>query len=275
MTSLVPLRQREDWRTLGFLTALFALFAVQWWGVCRHWLLLPPTGVLAFVACVIKHNHMHCRTFADRAWNRAFEHLLGVATGQAATSIVAVHNERHHARNNRADDCVRCAQFGFARRWLNLLVFPFVAVWRVHRHRAGDLRRWRSARPALYRRSVRERVVVMVFVVALAAGDWRATLLCLGGPWLFAHWAIVTINLLQHDGCDPASAHDHSRNITGRFLNWLCLNNGFHTAHHERPALHWSRLPEYHRQHVAPWIGADLSERSLVAAAWRQFFAPR
>ena len=85
----------------------------------------------------------------------------------------------------------------------------------------------------------------------------------------------MTINLLQHQGCDPASAHGHSRNITGRFINWIFLNNGFHTAHHERPALHWSRLAEYHRKNVAPWVGADLNERSLVAAAWRQFFAPR
>ena len=73
---------------------------------------------------------------------------------------------------------------------------------------------------------------------------------------------------------DPASELDHSRNVTGRLINWLVLNNGFHTAHHLRPALHWSLLPELHRTRVAPGIRPGLSDRSLMVAIWRQFVAP-
>src|SRR5205814_5062357 len=57
---LVPLRYSADLRSLAFLLLLLALYAVEWTGFFRHWLLLPVTCVLAFTACIIKHNHIHC-----------------------------------------------------------------------------------------------------------------------------------------------------------------------------------------------------------------------
>ena len=271
----LPLRHAEDRRSLLFLAALAALYAVQWTGAARHPGLVALTCLLAFVACVVKHNHVHCRTFRDARWNRVLEHALGLATGQPATGIVTAHNVRHHGANQSARDWVRASLVDFRWNWLNLLAFPFVAVARMRADRPSDLAHWRRTRPALYRRAVRERVTLYAFIATTLTLDWTATLAYVAGPWLFAQWALVTINLLQHQGCDPASELDHSRNVTGCFVNWLLLNNGFHTAHHLRPALHWSRLPAFHDTRVRPGMRADLSERSLLVASWRQFFAPR
>jgi fatty acid desaturase len=55
-------------------------------------------------------------------------------------------------------------------------------------------------------------------------------------------------------------------------MNWLFLNNGFHTAHHLRPAMHWSRLGEFHREHVEPNMRSELNHRSLLVSIWKQFF---
>lgn len=253
---------------------LAALYAIQWSGALRHWCLLPPTCALAFVACVVKHNHVHARTFTRAAWNRGFAVALGLLTGHPTSSIVTAHNVRHHGHNQSELDWVRCSVVGFRRNWLNLAVFPFVAVARMRRERPSDLRAWRVRRPALYRQAVVERVSLGTFVGVLVALDWQATLVYLVTPWLFGQWAIVTINLFQHQGCDPASAWDHSRNVTGRLVNWFVLNNGFHAAHHVRPALHWSRLPEFHRTAIAPRMRPDLDHRSLLLACWRQFFRP-
>jgi fatty acid desaturase len=269
---ILPLRHREDRRSLLFLAALFTLFAVQWTGTLRHSTLYAVTCLLSFVACVIKHNHVHCRTFRHVRWNRVLEHALGLATGHAATGIITAHNVCHHGANQSADDWVRTSLVGFRRNWLNLVAFAFVSVARMRADRPSDLARWRRERPGLYRRALTERVVLYAYIATLLALDWRATLVYLGGPWLFGQWAIISINLLQHQDCDPASDVDHSRNVTGRLMNWMFLNNGFHGAHHMRPALHWSRLPEFHRAHVVPRIRPDLDHRSLLAAAWRQFF---
>jgi fatty acid desaturase len=273
--SLLSLRHPADIRTLGLLAVLASLFCVQWLGWMRSWPLLAATCVLAFVACIIKHNQIHSRTFTNRICNRAFEHFLGLCTGQPTTAIISIHNERHHSRNHTEHDCVRSSLVGFRWNWLNLLVFPFAAFRAVHRNKSKDLLRWQKDKPHLYRRLLWERTVVVAFVLTLLALDWRSTLIYFGVPWLFAQWGIVTINLLQHQGCDHDSSHNHSRNVTGRAINWLFLNNGFHTAHHLKPSLHWSRLPEFHRQFVEPGIRREFNERSLLVSIWKQFFSRR
>lgn len=272
---VIPLRYSADWRSLGFLAALSLLFAAQWCGWFRHWALVPLTGLFAFIACIIKHNHVHCRTFTDPGWNMALAHWLGLCTGQPTSSIIAVHNERHHAQHQTEADCVRSSLARFRWNWLNYLVFPWLAVREVRRVKRRDSQRWRRDRPTLHRRARVERLVVTAFVIALLVMDGRATLIYVVVPWLMGHWGIVVINLLQHQDCDHMSPHDHSRNITGQWANWWFLNNGFHTAHHLSPPLHWSLLPEFHRIYVAPHARSDLNHPSLWHALWRQLSTPR
>lgn len=268
-----PLRRREDVRTLGFLSALTLLYAVQWLGWCRAWPLLPLTAVLAFVACLIKHNHMHHRTFRDARWNAAFELWLSLLSGQPCTGIITAHNERHHGANNTDQDFVRCSLVGDKRNWLNYLAFAPLAVWRMWREKPSDLRRWRARRPALYRAALRERVAVSLVFLGLLAADWRGTLLYLVLPLAWAQWALVTVNLLQHQDCDHDSPYGGSRNVTGRLINWILLNNGFHTAHHLRPAMHWSDLPAFHRSDVAPHMDPSLNDPSLCRTLWKRLSA--
>lgn len=269
-----PLRHTEDWRTLMFLGLLGVLFFLQWTGILRHWSLFAATCVLSFVAYIVKHNHIHCRTFTNRIWNRGLDHILGFCTGQSTASVIPVHNERHHAQNHSEEDLVRSTLVNYRRNWLNLAVFPFRVVWLVRQTKSGDITRWRRQKPELWRRVRQERLAIRLFLAVLLILDWKATLLYFGIPWLFGQWGIVTINLLQHQDCDHDSEFNHSRNITGRFANWLFLNNGFHTAHHLRPAMHWSRLPEFHVKYVQSNMRCELNQRSLLVCVWRQFFFP-
>jgi len=269
----LSLRHSEDVRSLVFLAVLYVLFFVQWTGTCRYWIFLPITCVFTFIACIIKHNHIHCRTFAKRGWNRVFEFLLSFSTGQSVAAIIPVHNERHHAQNHTDEDYVRSSLVNFRRNWLNLLAFPFVVVRLVHQNKTADIAHWRRQKPQLYWRVQGERITVIFLFVTLLLLNWRETLIYFGIPWLFGQWGIVTINLLQHQDCDHNSDFDHSRNVTGKFINWLFLNNGFHTAHHLRPALHWSRLSEFHRQHVEPHMRPELNCRSLFISIWKQFLS--
>ena len=268
---MLPLSYTGDWRSLGFLLLLDGLFVVQWSGMLRHWILLPVTCVLAFIVFIIKHNQIHCPTFTSRRWNRAFEYLLSLSTGQSIAAIIPGHNERHHGHSQTEQDFVRSSLVNFRQNWINLLAFPLAVVWLVRRKKSLDIARWRQEQPELYKRVQHERAAVMLLIAVLATCNWRATLVYLGIPWLFGQWGIVAINLLQHQDCDEASEYNHSRNITGRWLNWLFLNNGFHTAHHLRPALHWSLLPGFHRQHVEPNMRPELNHRSLLVCVWSRF----
>jgi fatty acid desaturase len=84
------------------------------------------------------------------------------------------------------------------------------------------------------------------------------------GPALLAPYLMMLTNYFQHVGCDANSPHDHSRNFVSSFWNWCVFDNGYHTAHHDRPGLHWSRLRDAHarRSHL---ISPHLNQSTPVA----------
>jgi fatty acid desaturase len=267
----LPLRCPADRRTLTFLVIFNALLVIQWLGIVRHWLLMAVTCVFAVIALVVKHNHVHCRTFRSARWNSCFELWLSIMSGHPTTGIVTSHNVLHHGHNNTDRDFVRCSLVGSRRNWLNLATFFFQSVSEMFCNKPNDLDAWRHCKPSLYRQAVLERICVYATMAGLLLLHWRATLLYCMVPWLFAQWVLVSINLLQHQDCDFASEFDHSRNVTGKWANYMLLNNGFHTAHHLFPAKHWSLLPQVHEQFVAPHIDPRLNERSLWASVWKRF----
>ena len=268
----LPLRYGEDMRTLTLLASLTVLFVVQYASVARHPALLALTYVLVLVPLIAKHNHNHCRTFHGRRWNEAFSLWLTLLTGTTTTGVITAHNRLHHGRNQSDSDFVRCSLVRFRWSVLNLGAFFFASAVDMWRHRPADLEEWKQGRPHLYRLAIVERVAVALFIVTLVVIDWRSTLVVLAGPWLFGQWFLVTINLVQHQDCDPSSPANHSRNVTGRAINWLLLNNGYHTAHHDHPGLHWSRLASVHRS-LLPSIDPVLNERSLLLCVARRFIA--
>lgn len=258
------LRHRADLRTLGFVVLALILLGGAWSGLLRSPVTVAASCGFAFICCIIAHNHMHQPVFHGRIWNGIFQLVLMFGSGQPPTGIITAHKERHHVHPDTDQDFVRTSLV--ASRWngLNLLVFPFVSIAAMFREKPDDLSRWKDSRPRLYRQAVLERWIFYPSVVLLMFLDWRSTMLFLTAPWLGAQLCLVGVNLLQHQDCDTTSEYDHSRNVTGRITNWILLNNGYHTAHHLRPSLHWSLLPDYHRDHVVPRMDPALDHRSFT-----------
>jgi fatty acid desaturase len=275
LRKLWPLRYMADLRTLLFLVSFNVLLAVQWFNVARHVYLLVAAYTLAVVALVVKHNHMHSPTFRRPAWNSAFELWLSVLTGHPCSGIITSHNVLHHGENNTDADFVRCSLVRYRSNLLNFLAFFFVSVTMMYRNKPADLDHWRKSNPGLYRQAIAERILTYGFILLFVILDWRSTLKYCLGPWFFGQWFLVTINLLQHQGCDFDSKFNHSRNITGRFANWLLLNNGYHTAHHMFPSAHWSKLRIIHERVITPQLSSALNERSLWLCVWRRFILGR
>jgi fatty acid desaturase len=67
----------------------------------------------------------------------------------------------------------------------------------------------------------------------------------------------------HHAGC-PVNDHlDASRNRVNRAYNVLTGNLGLHSAHHKRPGLHWSLLPELHEK-----IRDQIPEEQILKSFW-------
>jgi fatty acid desaturase len=269
------LRHRADLRTLFFVTLALLLAVGNWTGEFRNFLSVPLACLFAFIACTATHNQMHLPVFRSRLWNSIYQIALSFAIGQPPTGIITAHNDRHHKQTESELDFVRTSLVGFRSNALNILLFPFAAIAAMYREKPGDLADWRVKRPRLFRQAVIERAVFYVVIASLLFVDWRSTILFLFLPWISAQIVLVGVNLLQHQDCESGSEYNHSRNLTGKLTNFFLLNTGFHTAHHIRPAMHWSKLPEIHDREISPRMNPALNHRTLTGLLAERLRRPR
>lgn len=131
----------------------------------------------------------------------------------------------------------------------------------------------RKNRPIAKQRRI-EQVVVVGAAILLLLLSWRRFIWFAVLPQLYAKYCLVTLNLLQHDGCDNSSDVNFARNFTGSTLNYLCFNNGYHTIHHRYPGMHWSVLPRKHQELIAPHIAPSLVQPNILGYIWRTFVWP-
>jgi fatty acid desaturase len=275
----MKLRYLSDLRTLFFIAIYWSLFFYQWIVAPQAWYVAVPlfglTTLFSFITAVITHNTLHCPIFERRWANRAFQVLLTLGYGHPVSAFVPGHNLSHHKYVQGPRDIMRTTKMRYRWNFLNgLLFFPTVsgAIFK------GDIRYFK----AMYRRNKRwfaqlmfEVVPLVAVTVTLLALDWQKFLFYFYLPHVIGGAAgIVSINLLQHDGCDEDHPYNHSRNFTGKLMNFLCLNNGYHGIHHLQPAAHWSRLPQLHAELIHPFIHPALEQPSMLAYTWRTYFWP-
>jgi fatty acid desaturase len=275
------LRHAADARTLVWAFGLVPALVVAQYVYPRvaGWL-LPLSMYAAYSAAVISHNHNHCPTFEGRFANRVFSAWLSLFYGFPTYGWIPTHNENHHRFAGSAGDAtVRVDPCVEDRAWLALTHF-----FRSSRTQAPLLARYRAR---LRERSRGEWLHVKLQYAVVMGGHLAmlATAVAvhgavgalvyassLGVPAFGALWGIMFTNWVQHVGCDPSSRWNHSRNFVSGWMNWLVYNGGFHTVHHMRPGLHWSRLAREHAR-VAHHIDPRLSEQSIVGYAWRTYVA--
>lgn len=272
------LRYRADIKTLCFVAIYFGLVAVQWVYAPAELYLAIPLLVLtcwfSFFGAVATHNTVHCPVFHQRWLNRAFQVVLTLTYGHPVSAYVPGHNLSHHKHTQSRRDVMRTSKTRFRWNLLNGLFFMSRVGKDVF---IADMRYFKAMyrrNPPWFRQMILESTIFLGSMGALLVLDWKKFLLYVLIPHQYAAWGIITMNLLQHDGCDEKSEWNHSRNFVGKLVNWWTYNNGFHTIHHMEPGLHWSLLPEAHKERVAPHIHPNLDQSSLLAYLFRTFGWP-
>lgn len=259
----MSLRHPRDLQSLAYLAAVPALALWQW----RQGFdaLLYGVMLLLWIGIgVIHHHHAHRPMWSARTLNRATDLGLAVLQGHPTYAFAATHNANHHRHRHGPGDWARTYRFagGDSNHALGWLLHPFQAAAALYPHFLAHLRRLRRHRPGVWRWALAQYALVTASWLLALAVDWRAALLYVFLPQLVSmHW-LLGANYFQHAHADGGSRWNYARNFTGA-VNWLYFNIGLHTAHHEHPREHWSRMPALHaalRTRVHP----ALEERSFL-----------
>eukprot|EP00462_Mataza_sp_D1_P019681 CAMPEP_0175139556 /NCGR_PEP_ID=MMETSP0087-20121206/10970_1 /TAXON_ID=136419 /ORGANISM="Unknown Unknown, Strain D1" /LENGTH=318 /DNA_ID=CAMNT_0016422583 /DNA_START=35 /DNA_END=991 /DNA_ORIENTATION=+ len=276
---VLGLRHNSDIRTLAFTALFFILLAHNWanWETARptyFWLMWCVQCYFSFVGAVAVHNIIHCPAFHGKFSNKVLQCVLSCTYGHPVSNYVPGHNLSHHQNTQSTRDVMRTSKLRFKWHLLNgLFFFPIIGIAMLGNDAEYFDSQKKNRRP-IYKQMQLEKMVLWTFYICLLILDWRKALLLSFAPHLFAKFCIITLNMLQHDGCDQESEYNHSRNFVSPLLNFLCYNNGFHSIHHMHPGWHWSILPAKHAELVKPHIHPNLDQWSILVYIFKTFIFP-
>lgn len=194
----------------------------------------------------VQHNHAHLPVFRHQFFNRLFDVLLAQNTGYASSLWQLHHNLGHHRHYlEPARDVARLTRLGQRApmsRWFyalrgNLTIVP------------DSIRIALAEKPAtrgtLLRRLSLDLLLQVAITAALCAWHPALTLWFFVVPNLLASFLVWWESYPHHLNMPATDAYDASMTSESRAYNRLTFNIGHHTAHHQKPTLHWSLLPAH------------------------------
>ena len=268
------LRHACDRRSIATVAVtLVLLFIPQWLALHAGWAVVWI--LLSILACcathVVVHNHCHRPLFVDLRANGAFNMVASVARGHCVSDVYVAHVLNHHAQRGGENDWIATSLGGQGHPGMRLLRFIVRASRSMVRERNRLPARGRALLPEPFASSVVwEKRLLPLVIVLLFWHDWRSACLYAFLPWSLSLAWLVGVNYIQHEDCEPDAQFAHSRNFTGGWTNWLLFNNGYHTAHHAAPGLHWSETSGLHAQ-LAAQIPQGLVEPSAIRYMIRRY----
>ena len=204
--------------------------------------LLPVALAARVMAPVHQHHHAHLKVFTNRWLNKLYDTVLMLGGGNVTTGWEMQHCRGHHTQylDHEKDvaGSMRFTKSGPFRRIIYTVLGDASSLrdaWKI----AGQ-----SRDPGKVRRRLAGEVALQVAVNgALLAINPPLALATIILPNVLLRWMVFWKSFDQHDAAPGNDVYDGSVNVSGR-IQELFLNVGHHTAHHKKPTLHWSRLPE-------------------------------
>lgn len=257
-------RYREDVLPSLIVLSVFAAQLYTFFFVDSLWAVAGVMATLLAFSAVpgsISHNHHHVPTFLKAWLNRPYEVVLFLETGVVPYAWTLHHNLGHHRdyldqekdpANWRLPDGhvmsrIRYDVVGALR------IYP--EVWKIGRRH-----------PELFRRFKLWASISLAVLGLFLVLDPIKALILFVAPMPIMYLGLMDNTYMQHSDLDTSSELTASRNTTSRFYNLISWNLGYHTAHHMKPHVHWSRLPALYAQLEAQ-IPAGVKCESLLLSA--------
>jgi fatty acid desaturase len=264
------LKNKKDIRTLVFVSGIALVRIFFWWySVSLYWLVLPISVTMVFILFCIKHNHIHVPIFNSVLLNSGFDYVIDILTGNTVHDAYIIHIANHHKETNKHRDWGNTERFTNNKGALSIVRYALTTPYEFLKGKLEWMKDPENKQ--LGRKNFRANLILWTIYILAAIIDFKATLLFIILPNLLAQFILVSFNYFQHNGCNPSTRYNHSRNFTGTVINYLTFNNGFHIAHHHYPSAHWSQFKEIHiRLHSK--IDPDLNEPNFLKYFFRILF---
>lgn len=239
-------RHREDQVPVLIILAVFAVDLAVY-ALVRQPLWVAAWALLGLIPklhiCAWNHHHQHVPTFRQSWLNRALEVVYGLQTGITGHAWVLHHSIGHHVNyldQARDESRWQSADGSTKSEWAYTLEVGLTAYPRA----------WKAGAkyPELRRVFVAMGLLTLAVVAALVAHSPLNGLLVFVAPMVACLFFTAWSTYSHHTGLSTQSHFVASNNILHRGYNLLTGNLGYHTAHHYRPGVHWSKLEALHQQ---------------------------
>ncbi len=190
------------------------------------------------------HNHQHHNTFKQPFLNRLVEILFGMYTGICGYAWVLHHNIGHHVnyldQSKDESGWVNAKGERMMRLRYSLEIF-FTSYYRCFM--VG------LKHPKILRKFILMTSTTLAIMTAITILRPLPALLILWIPCVLSLLITADSTYWHHSGLETKDHWSASRNtIDSICFNVLTGNFGYHTAHHYRGGLHWTKLPALHEE---------------------------
>lgn len=230
--------------TLDSVAVLFAYYLVM----------IIPKGTI----CAWNHHHQHLFTFRNTALNRGLELFYALHTG-VTTHLWRLHHVLGHHLNflDQKKDESRWqrkdgSKMGVIEYTLNVALTAYPRGFIVGKRHPKQLRPF-----VIYG------VITFMLVAMLVWYKPVPGLLLFVLPMITSLIFTAYVTYAHHTGLDTQNEFEASYNNLNPIYNLLTGNLGYHTAHHHKQGVHWSKLPAFHET-IADKIPDALYRKSVL-----------
>jgi len=258
------LKYKADRGPVAFVLGMFAVHLAVWWyatpGVAM--LSIVPLTLLSVFVAPINHHHQHLNSFRSAVLNRGYEIVLALQTGVAPYAWVLHHNLGHHRNYLNQRPHPQADESTWTRIDGQTMSRVEYTLDLLLRHQS-DIYQVGLKHPKVLRSLLLMKLPLYGLLGALLWLNPLNTLLVFLVPALLTLTHTIWATYEHHAGCETTGHLLASVNRDNRIYNWMSGNLGLHTAHHLRPSVHWSQLPQIHAQ-----IEHQIPKEQILTRFW-------
>ncbi len=188
------------------------------------------------------HHHQHVQTFCLPILNRLLEVMYWFQTGVVWYGWVLHHNLWHHAHYQDQKKDESAWQSPKWKRYHPLMYTWVVSITAYYRSWIVGSKHKNIQKYFLFMCCIQ--AILLAILIILQPLQWVIIFFL---PMITSLLVTVYTTYHHHSWLESDDPYQSSYNIIEPRYNFLTGNLWYHTAHHLKGSLHWSKLPEFHK----------------------------